>query len=202
MAGLLSSNRSSTSLITASITSLSLAQAQSVDAHLAQFVHLEIVNTLIASAATSSARRAQKERLAKDKPRFPAAPPPALSSSASASPQSAPSETHILDLVKFVCKDVWIALYDKQVDNLRTNHRGVYVLVDNAFKPLAKVSAVKGEKEAEEEVQRFVRFFLAFPSGVIRGALANLGVACTVTAESAAVPQSTFQIKTIKPGAV
>ena len=96
--------------------------------------------------------------LARDKPRFPAAPPPSLSSSASATPQSAPSESHILDLVKFVCKDVWISLYDKQVDNLRTNHRGVYVLVDNAFKPLAKVSAVKGDKDAEEEVQRYVRF--------------------------------------------
>jgi hypothetical protein len=28
-----------------------------------------------------------------------------------------------LDVIKFVCKDVWIALWDKQVDNLRTNHR-------------------------------------------------------------------------------
>jgi hypothetical protein len=28
-----------------------------------------------------------------------------------------------LDSVKFVCKDVWTAVWDKQVDNLRTNHR-------------------------------------------------------------------------------
>ena len=78
-------------------------------------------------------------------------------------PISAPSESHILDLVKFICKDVWIALYEKQVDNLRTNHRGVYVLVDNAFAPLAKVSSIKGEREAEEEVQRFVRFVSTLP---------------------------------------
>jgi len=28
-----------------------------------------------------------------------------------------------LDIVKFICKDIWIILWDKQVDNLRTNHR-------------------------------------------------------------------------------
>ena len=28
-----------------------------------------------------------------------------------------------LDSVKFVCKDVWITVWEKQVDNLRTNHR-------------------------------------------------------------------------------
>ncbi len=31
------------------------------------------------------------------------------------------SET--LDAVKFICKDIWTACWDKQVDNLRTNHR-------------------------------------------------------------------------------
>ena len=31
------------------------------------------------------------------------------------------SET--LDAIKFICKDVWAACWDKQVDNLRTNHR-------------------------------------------------------------------------------
>ena len=28
-----------------------------------------------------------------------------------------------LDIVKFVCKDLWSTCWDKQVDNLRTNHR-------------------------------------------------------------------------------
>lgn len=31
------------------------------------------------------------------------------------------SET--LDAIKFICKDMWAACWDKQVDNLRTNHR-------------------------------------------------------------------------------
>lgn len=28
-----------------------------------------------------------------------------------------------LERVKFVCKDLWSAVWDKQIDNLRTNHR-------------------------------------------------------------------------------
>lgn len=49
-----------------------------------------------------------------------------------------------LDTIKFICKDLWVALFDKQIDNLRTNHRGVYVLQDNAFRPITRIS----EKEA------------------------------------------------------
>lgn len=28
-----------------------------------------------------------------------------------------------LDAIKFICKELWVACWDKQVDNLRTNHR-------------------------------------------------------------------------------
>lgn len=41
--------------------------------------------------------------------------------------------TDTLDIMKFVCKDVWTAVFNKQIDNLRTNHRGVYVLQDSQF---------------------------------------------------------------------
>ena len=34
-----------------------------------------------------------------------------------------------LDAVKFVCKDLWVACWDKQVDNLRTNHRVCIVCI-------------------------------------------------------------------------
>ena len=58
-----------------------------------------------------------------------------------------------LDLLKFICKDFWVAVFRwdeinfpltcfngrKQIDNLRTNHQGVYVLQDNSFKFLTKV---------------------------------------------------------------
>lgn len=35
-------------------------------------------------------------------------------------------------------------VFKKQVDNLKTNHRGVYVLTDHAFRPLSRMSADAG----------------------------------------------------------
>jgi len=31
-----------------------------------------------------------------------------------------------LDLLKFVCKEFWMVLYKKQIDNLRTNHQVLF----------------------------------------------------------------------------
>jgi len=109
------------------------------------------------------------ERLCRDKPIF--------------------SET--LDAIKFVCKDVWVACWEKQVDNLRTNHRGVYVLQDNTFKPVLRLSSWEGRDVAIKRA----KMYAAMPVGIIRGALARLGYACTVTAEITSLPQCTFQIK-------
>jgi hypothetical protein len=39
---------------------------------------------------------------------------------------------------------------------------------------------------------------LFFPAGIIRGALAGLGIEATVQAETAELPQATFQIKTLQ----
>lgn len=46
-----------------------------------------------------------------------------------------------LETLKFICTDFWTSVYKKQIDNLRTNHQGVYVLQDNAFRFLNKISA-------------------------------------------------------------
>lgn len=43
--------------------------------------------------------------------------------------------------MKFICTDFWVSIYKKQIDNLRTNHQGVYVLQDNSFRFLTKLSA-------------------------------------------------------------
>jgi trafficking protein particle complex subunit 6 len=39
-----------------------------------------------------------------------------------------------LEAVKFLCKEVWMELFDKQMDKLQTNHRGVFVLKDFELK--------------------------------------------------------------------
>ncbi|XP_022330105.1 trafficking protein particle complex subunit 6b-like isoform X2 [Crassostrea virginica] len=93
-----------------------------------------------------------------------------------------------LDTMKFICKDFWNYAYKKQIDNLRTNHQGVYVLQDNKFRFLTQISNGKQFMETAPK-------FLALPCGMIRGALSNLGVNCVVTAEVSAMPACKFQIQ-------
>ncbi|KAJ5578846.1 Trafficking protein particle complex subunit 6B [Penicillium hetheringtonii] len=81
----------------------------------------------------------------------------------------------------------------KQIDNLKTNHRGVYVLTDSSFRPFARMSmAVRADAVSMAQA------YLWFPCGIIRGALANLGINTTVQAETSELPGATFQIKTVQ----
>jgi len=94
-----------------------------------------------------------------------------------------------LDLMKFICKDFWMSVFRKQIDNLRTNHQGVYVLQDNHFKFLSKVSESKQYLESSSK-------FVVFSCGLIRGSLSNLGVNTIVTAEiSGQLPSVKFQVQ-------
>ncbi|MBW0533550.1 hypothetical protein O181_073265 [Austropuccinia psidii MF-1] len=125
------------------------------------------------------------ERITKDKPRFPRA-------NQQSTTVTLPDP---LELIKFVCKDVWMAMYNKQADNLRTNHKGIYVIQDHSYRPFLRISVPVGyEKELDKACRRIV----AFPLAVIRGALTNLGLHCVVSVEIA-LPQCTFQIRTLAP---
>ncbi|KIK68819.1 hypothetical protein GYMLUDRAFT_91242 [Collybiopsis luxurians FD-317 M1] len=99
--------------------------------------------------------------------------------------------TETLDAIKFICKDIWAACWDKQVDNLRTNHRGVYVLQDNSFKTISRLSSWQGRPDALKKAKVYV----SMPAGIIKGALARLGYNATVSPEVTNLPQCTFQVK-------
>ncbi|OAP56991.1 hypothetical protein AYL99_09103 [Fonsecaea erecta] len=101
---------------------------------------------------------------------------------------------HHLDVIKFLCKDIWGVVWRKQVDNLKTNHRGVFVLTDNKFRPLTRMSMANHA----EALQR-ARPHLFFPCGVIRGVLSSLGIKATVQAETIELPGAIFQITTVQP---
>lgn len=139
------------------------------------------------------------ERLAQSRPINPTVAAAAASSSSSAAggggPGSPPdlSSSIQLEAVKFLCKEFWMELFRKQVDKLQTNHRGVFVLKDFELKwlrrlppddEMARVSAIK---------------ILAFPCGLIRGALSNLGipavVSCDFLADGRNVASCSFNIK-------
>lgn len=95
-----------------------------------------------------------------------------------------------LDMIKFICTDFWSGLYQKQIDNLKTNHHGVYVLQDNEFRLLSKLGT-NGSKQYLKESPRL----LAFTCGLLRGSLANLGIVSEVTAEIVALPSCKFHVK-------
>jgi len=44
-----------------------------------------------------------------------------------------------LDIIKFICKDFWIAVFRKQIDKLQTNYKGIWVLHDNQFRWLFRL---------------------------------------------------------------
>ncbi|RDA87256.1 hypothetical protein CP532_1355 [Ophiocordyceps camponoti-leonardi (nom. inval.)] len=110
------------------------------------------------------------ERFSKDRPRFNGA----------------------LDIIKFLCKDIWSLVFGKNIDNLKTNHRGVYVLTDNVFRPFSRMST-----EAGGQAVTRAQPFLWFPCGIVRGSLAALGMETVVQAEIITLPAAVFQIKTL-----
>ncbi|XP_017729868.1 PREDICTED: trafficking protein particle complex subunit 6A isoform X2 [Rhinopithecus bieti] len=76
---------------------------------------------------------------------------------------------------------------EKQMDSLRTNHQGTYVLQDNSFPLLLPMAS--GLQYLEEAPK-----FLAFTCGLLRGALCTLGIESVVTASVAALPICKFQV--------
>ncbi|BES97470.1 Trafficking protein particle complex subunit [Nesidiocoris tenuis] len=102
-----------------------------------------------------------------------------------------PRLTTELDTIKFICTDFWSSIYKKSIDNLRTNHQGVYVLHDQAFRFLAKIS--NGTQYLDS-----APLYIAFTSGLLRGALANLGINSIVTAEVQPMPACKFHIQVLR----
>ncbi|KRX54487.1 N-terminal kinase-like protein [Trichinella sp. T9] len=92
-----------------------------------------------------------------------------------------------IDVVKFLCKEFWCAIFGKQVNSLRTNHQGIYVIYDNSFVLLQPFS---NNNQYQEEVQRY----LAFTRGLIRGALGNFGLNAAVVADVQEMPAVRFSI--------
>ncbi|CAL0302257.1 unnamed protein product [Lupinus luteus] len=112
-----------------------------------------------------------------------------------------------LEAIKFICKDFWSELFKKQIDNLKTNHRGTFVLQDNKFLWLARMSIDPSSADnvnsaedhsspsAENIAAHAMSMHLYFPCGIIRGALSNLGIPCAVSADISNLPACSFVIR-------
>lgn len=90
--------------------------------------------------------------------------------------------------MKFLCTDFWNAIFKKQIDNLRTNHQGVYVLQDNSFRFLKQLSNSSQYLDLAPK-------YVVFSCGLLRGSLANLGISAIVTADINTMPSCKFHIQ-------
>jgi hypothetical protein len=70
--------------------------------------------------------------------------------------------------------------------------QGVYVLTDNSFRPFSRMSTEAGGQAVVK-----AQPFLYFPCGIIRGALASMGINASVQAETSELPGATFQVKAL-----
>lgn len=116
-----------------------------------------------------------------------------------------PRFTDHLEAIKFICKDFWSEVFKKQIDNLKTNHRGTFVLQDNRFRWLSRMSVDPSIETlgsiqdpsamAENKAAQAIGMHLYFPCGIIRGALSNLGIPCAVSADISNLPACSFVIR-------
>ena len=90
-----------------------------------------------------------------------------------------------LDTMKFICTEFWKFTFSKQVDNLRTNNVGTFIMTDEAFKFIARVSSSDNESK---EFRDKIKCYESFICGLIKGALINLGYEYSL-------PQVVSQIK-------
>ena len=74
-----------------------------------------------------------------------------------------------------------------QIDNLRTNYKGTYVLQDNAFRAFTRMGG--GEAERARGT-----ILLGFAVGLIRGALTCAGIRCKVSGEITTLPGCKFNL--------
>ena len=80
-----------------------------------------------------------------------------------------------------------------QIDKLQTNHKGVFVLSDLKFRWIEKYAS------DDAGARQNANLLLHFSCGILRGALANLGLPSSVTAELTNIPSCAFSIKIMSP---
>ncbi|KAF6002604.1 Trafficking protein particle complex subunit 6B [Cyanidiococcus yangmingshanensis] len=101
------------------------------------------------------------------------------------SERASPEQTGMteLDALKVVCRDIWRTVFGKQVDSLKTNHRGVYVIFDASFRWLRYVHEMPDSIGTPS-------WYCIFPAGLIRGVLTELGYPCAVQGVCEPAPPS------------
>ena len=83
-----------------------------------------------------------------------------------------------MSVMRYICTQFWPMAFDHPMAGLKSNHRGVFILTDSAFKmidaigPMATTMNLK--KERSQAVENVIQSYLALPLGILRGALETL----------------------------
>lgn len=95
-----------------------------------------------------------------------------------------------MSIMRYICKDFWPLAFDHPASRLRTNHRGIFVIEDASFKLVEAIGPLEGV-DAKDAVKKY----LVYPCGLLRGALASLGVNCMVDASVESLPIVQFNVQ-------
>ena len=102
------------------------------------------------------------------------------------------------DIIRFIRSEFWPVVFCKQLEQVGTpkggNKKGVYLLRDLKFKPLTRFSL-----GTHQDTQSACSKYLLFPCGLLKGALANLGMDAHVTCDQQSLPQCTFRVEMLNP---
>lgn len=126
-----------------------------------------------------------------------------------------------LDIIKYVCKEIWSVVFKKQIDKLQTNYKGVYVLHDSALRSITRITPLSSTATQDQpaatgsntpvtatdisvtnvgsdSLADEYKLMSSFACGVIRGCLHNLGMSCTVKCEITKPPAAQFTITDVE----
>eukprot|EP00928_Gymnodinium_smaydae_P016284 TRINITY_DN16085_c0_g1_i2.p2 TRINITY_DN16085_c0_g1~~TRINITY_DN16085_c0_g1_i2.p2 ORF type:complete len:206 (-),score=49.74 TRINITY_DN16085_c0_g1_i2:81-698(-) len=101
------------------------------------------------------------------------------------------------NVMKFVCKELWVHFFRKPASRLQTDQKGNYIIHDAAFRWLEHFSPSDGSSaQLDEELQQAASLHLAMPCGIIRGGLLALGITSSVRADvsAASLPACSFTV--------
>lgn len=81
-----------------------------------------------------------------------------------------------LKIMEILCLEYWPYLFQSKIKNYQTNYSGSYILQDEKFEMFKKFGDITNEAA---DIKR-MEYVLTFLSGIVRGALENLGLTAAV----------------------
>ena len=107
--------------------------------------------------------------------------------------------------MKFLSREAWIYFFGRQVDNLKANKQGCYIISDTSFCYLSTLGRCAfGIPELAPPTSRLildrVAYNCAVGAGIIQGCLESLGYACVVEPDGSVIPPTvSFNIQLSEP---